>query len=221
MNAHIKRKIRKLISPLNRLKLKNRNFSILSNNCWGGVVYDKFGLQYLSPTIGAFFFAEDYIKFLKRIDFYLKLELQEIDFSQSKYIGYLSTRLNHCVVGKIGDIEIFFLHYDSFLSASKKREKRKNRINFDNLIVKFSDQNLFSKELFYEFDKLDFKNKIFITTNTEFKSNNTRIVYLKDKYKFGYAKDDIKPSFRKLNLKKYLNWIKENNNGKQKSIYYN
>lgn len=36
MNAHTKRQIRKIISPFRRIGLKNFDFSIISNNCWGG-----------------------------------------------------------------------------------------------------------------------------------------------------------------------------------------
>lgn len=36
MNAHAKRIIRKTISPVRRIGLKNRSISIISNNCWGG-----------------------------------------------------------------------------------------------------------------------------------------------------------------------------------------
>ena len=59
MNASTKRKIRKFFSPIKRIGLKNKSFSIISNNCWGGIVYDIFGLQYRSPTIGCYFFLKN------------------------------------------------------------------------------------------------------------------------------------------------------------------
>lgn len=69
MRAQIKRLLRKIISPIKRFGLKNKKFSIISNNCWGGIVYDIFGLQYLSPTIGLFMFSDDYIRFCENLKF--------------------------------------------------------------------------------------------------------------------------------------------------------
>ena len=38
-------------------KLKNRDFTIISNNCWGGTVYEAHNLQKQSPTVGLFYRA--------------------------------------------------------------------------------------------------------------------------------------------------------------------
>ena len=53
-----------VLAPLRRRKLKERDFTIISNNCWGGICYEYYGLQKLSPTVGLYFFSEDYIKFV-------------------------------------------------------------------------------------------------------------------------------------------------------------
>ena len=37
-------------------------FTIISNNCWAGLVYQHFGLPYNTPTAGLFFFAQDYLE---------------------------------------------------------------------------------------------------------------------------------------------------------------
>lgn len=57
----------KWLSKVRRSKIKNKDFTIISNNCWGGYVYRYYGLEYNSPTIGGYFFSEDYIKFLKNL----------------------------------------------------------------------------------------------------------------------------------------------------------
>lgn len=55
----IQRKIREQTNPLfvksRRQRLNRCDFSIISNNCWGGSVYRYFGLPYQSPTAGLFF----------------------------------------------------------------------------------------------------------------------------------------------------------------------
>lgn len=198
----------RLIGPFNRRGLKNFNFSIISNNCWGGVVYRKLGIKYSTPTCGLFFFSDDYLKFVSKLSLYLNSDLIQINYNDSKYIDEL-TAMNinsDTVIGKLIDIEIIFLHYNSFSEAKKKWDKRKNRVNYDDLLIKFSDQNCFKYKNFEEFDKLPYKHKLFITTNKSIVSNhNTQIIYIDDNYNVGYAKDDIEPSFAKIDLINLLN----------------
>ena len=194
----------KLRAPLYRIGLKNYTFSIISNNCWGGIVSRDRGIVYNSPTAGLFFFADDYIKFLTNLKYYLSLDMTQISVNQSKYAQVLLKQYDeNLIIGVLDDVEVIMLHYKSFEEAKNKWERRKKRINFDNLLVKFSDQNQFEDKHFQQFLQLDYKNKLFITTNPKFASSITCV--LKDTQNAGYAKDDIKPSFRVLNINKLLN----------------
>lgn len=47
-----------------RKKINCTDFSIISNNCWGGFVYQKFGIKYTSPTVGLFIYENDYVNFV-------------------------------------------------------------------------------------------------------------------------------------------------------------
>lgn len=69
---------------LRRKKLRNKDFTIISNNCWAGFIYQKYGLQYKTPTIGLFFIGNDYIKFCKKLKYYVNQDLKFISFSESK-----------------------------------------------------------------------------------------------------------------------------------------
>ncbi len=66
-------------------RLCNKKFTIISNNCWGGTVYEAHDLQKQSPTIGLFFIAEDYIKFLKHFKEYLKSPITFITPAESRW----------------------------------------------------------------------------------------------------------------------------------------
>ena len=66
MMSKTKKIAKKILARLYRIRLKNREFSILANNCWGGAVYDKYGLQYRTPTIGLWFAPKDFLKFLSK-----------------------------------------------------------------------------------------------------------------------------------------------------------
>lgn len=60
-------------------KLTNKDFTIISNNCWGAFVYQKFNLQYNTPFVGLFLFAPDYIKLLKNFENMINNKLTFID----------------------------------------------------------------------------------------------------------------------------------------------
>ena len=45
-------------------QLKYTDFTIISNNCWGGMIYESYNSPKESPTVGMFFMAKDYIEFL-------------------------------------------------------------------------------------------------------------------------------------------------------------
>lgn len=207
MKAHYKRLIRKIFSPFRRIGLKNRNFSIISNNCWGGFIYDYFGLKYLSPTIGCFFYSSDYLKFINNLSYYLSLECKEINKNESKYFNELKQK--NVFVGLIDDIEIIFVHYKSGYEAIKKRNKRAKRVNFDNLIIKFNDQNNFRSDYLVEFDKVSFRNKIFFS-GSPYLNGYDFIYYIKQRDGCLCVKDDIKPSLKVINIKKILNKINNN-----------
>ena len=80
-------KTRKIRAKHKRKKLKKTDFTIISNNFWwgGGIAYEEFNIPKQSPTVGLYFFADDYIKFLSRFEYYIGLELKFIDIDDSKY----------------------------------------------------------------------------------------------------------------------------------------
>ena len=136
----IKLKI-KIMKYINRIGLKNKDFTIVSNNCWGGFVYQKFGLEYKTPFIGLFIFTPDYIELLKNFKELIFKELKFINFEQSKYYKEIIKNKNYhiypiAIIG--GKVEIHFLHYKSNEEAAEKWKRRVKRINFNNILFKLS-----------------------------------------------------------------------------------
>lgn len=148
----------------NRIGLKNRDFTIISNNCWGGDVYQMFGLEYKSPTIGLFLYEQDYIKFVKDIKKYLCEELIFIDPCESKYYSKLIDEIGIdklvFPIARLLDVEVMFLHYKTNEEAKDKWERRKKRINYDKILYKLSDRTDSSEKVVKEFCELDLPNKI-------------------------------------------------------------
>ena len=75
---------RKGFANMRKKKLKGTDFTIISNNCWGGMVYESYNLPKESPTVGLFFFADDYIFFLKNLKECLNAPLKFIQPEDSK-----------------------------------------------------------------------------------------------------------------------------------------
>lgn len=114
-----------IIGKINNKRIKNKDITIISNNCWGGIFYRNNNLEYLSPTLGLFFIGSEYIKFIYNMKFYIENELNFIDIKDSKYYDYLKKIQYKGIIGKIADVEICFLHYNSQEEAKEKWERRK------------------------------------------------------------------------------------------------
>src|SRR5688572_22103122 len=95
-----------------RLLLQNKDFTIISNNCWGGIIYQDLQLPYLSPTVNLYMFIPCYIKFLENLEFYLN---KKLDFTEeSKYNQANINKIRKWYpIGKLDDIELHFIHYDN------------------------------------------------------------------------------------------------------------
>lgn len=161
MYAKVEKIKQKLFLSYRQKKITNKDFSIICNNCWGGYVYRRYGLPYLSPTVGLYFFADDYIKFCYNLREYMKKELVFIQAEESKWFKELKEKNNTCVpIARLGDIEIIFLHYHSKEEAKEKWERRATRINYSNLIFKFSKMNECTDENLKQFDRFVCDKKI-------------------------------------------------------------
>ncbi|HEY6977057.1 MAG TPA: DUF1919 domain-containing protein [Chitinophagaceae bacterium] len=145
-----------------RRRLKNKSFTIISNNCWAWSVYEDLGVPYDTPTVGLFFYAPCYIKFLKNVRHYLGAPLTFKDHSCYSLANEKRQRKKY-PIGVLDDIEIHFLHYKNEGEAFEKWNRRAKRINFDNLFVACSEVDLCTIEHIKEFDKLNFQHKVFFS----------------------------------------------------------
>jgi len=166
-------------------RLKEHNFSIISNNCWGTRTYQKFGLQYYSPFQSLFIFAPDYIKLLQNFSIEKLVIKNFITKQESKYYTDLlkddELRTTDYPIGVlIDDIELHFLHYKTAEDAKNKWDKRVLRINMKKLVFKFSDGYLANDSYIISFDTLPLKNKICFTAK-EYPSLKS-VVYM-DRFK--------------------------------------
>lgn len=117
-----------LFRRLRRLELSQHDFTIISNNCWGGHVYRRYGLPYLSPTVGLYFYSDDYIKFVSDLDYYTKQTLEFISWRESKHKDELLSRgQTNVPIGILGNnVEIIFCitHQKKMLLRNGREEAK-------------------------------------------------------------------------------------------------
>ena len=94
----------------------------------------------------------DFIKFCENIDYYLSLDMQFIEKAEINY-----------PIGKLGDIKIYFQHYSNNTDALNTWNRRKKRLNMNELFIMFTDRDGCSYDDLIRFDKLSIKNKIVFT----------------------------------------------------------
>lgn len=230
LRLKIQKVLRKLLAKRERKNLHHTDFTIISNNCWGGMVYESYDLPKATPTVGLFFMAKDYIKFLSDLKGYTKARLRFIEPSQSRWKNSLvikeDKRFGQYPIGEltngIDSIEIFFLHYHTKREAKEKWERRCQRINWDKLIVKFNDQNECTEVDIDYYAKLPYANKLFFTCKEWPKQNEYK--YLMD----GYClinqwprKDSIMASYEPYGKTSYINITRFINNLNVKNKHIN
>ncbi len=148
--------LRKIIRVYNRLRLRNKNFTLIAKDCTGGLLLYELFQRFDTPTINAYFYAGDFVKFCRDMKFYVSQEVKECILPEKS-----------CPVGTLGEadkkITIYFLHYDSFTHAKQKWEERCARIHWDNLYFIMTDGTGCDYEVAKEFDALPYEHKALLT----------------------------------------------------------
>lgn len=108
-----------------RSKINNKDISIICSTCMGGVIYHNLGMEFLSPTINLYMSNLDFVKFACNLKEYCSADLE---FYKSEH---------PFPVAHLKDITIYFNHSKSDAEAANDWNRRKQRINYDNLYLIF------------------------------------------------------------------------------------
>ena len=144
---------------IQRKKLRLKDFSIISNNCWGSFIYQRYGLPYASPTAGLYILGHDFVKFAGNLQHYLSLKLEFIPWENCANYEAIKDETPY-PVAKLGDIEIYFMHYPTPEEAAEKWYRRAKRVNTEHILYKISQREGCSRQDIEDFMALPLKHKL-------------------------------------------------------------
>ena len=129
---------------LNRyVELYESQLSIVSNNCFGGVACHTLSMECRSPFKNLFIRERDYLNMISNLKWYMDkipvFDHYETEISDMKY-----------PVLKIDTIEIHCNHTSCEKEAIETWERRKKKINYENLFFSFYTMNEEAADIFYE-----------------------------------------------------------------------
>ena len=148
------RKRNALVITCAKKQLKAKNFTVISQNCIGGVLYHDLGMQFLSPTINTFIPEPGFVKLVLNLRHYMEQELV-MRWGETYPIG------------TVDDVEIHFMHYDTCREAEEAWNKRKARINWDKIFVIGTDRDGFDDAVYEQWKQITYP-KILFTAHPEF-----------------------------------------------------
>ena len=112
------------------IKLVGKDTTIISSNCFAGRIMQDVGMEYNSPTLGLYFWAEDYIEFLTHLKYYLtEAKIEFVEHSKHALGDTRRQNWEHWYpIGVLnGKVEIHFLHYHTEEEAAEKWYRRAGR----------------------------------------------------------------------------------------------
>lgn len=139
--------------------LRSSKLSILSIDCFAGILYHSLGLPFRTPTINMFQGEKDFLKFLASPREYMN---KELEFRGLESEPAPSLNVNYPLFA-LGDILLHMNHWGKLGPeiARQKWEERKQRINWDNLLIFMKTQD---RSMLERFASLPYEKKVCLTS---------------------------------------------------------
>lgn len=165
LSGYAQRKKRLRLVKKMKANLREKDFSIISQNCIGGIFYYDMEMQFTSPTIDLYLKGNDFVTFVSNLEYYCSLELK-MTWGEEYPIGYLE------------DIAIYFMHYSTCQEAEAAWERRKTRINLEKILVLCTDMEEFTDEVYRRWKKIPYS-KLLFTANRKYANESDSIFFSK------------------------------------------
>lgn len=126
--------------------------SILSNNCLGALICHELGIKFDTPTVNLWMTCDDFLDFMENLPTMLKEEVVEVTGSPSPSpVGRLA-----------GQVTLNFTHYPSFDEAKSIWNRRRERVDFQHMVVVMADNSNLSDAAIKRFKCLPNPKKMFV-----------------------------------------------------------
>ena len=193
-----------------RKRLRHKDFSILSQNCIGGVLYRMLGMQMLSPTINMSIQDDNFLKLAQAPYKYIH-DLEPFPIMDQYYDG---KNMPYPVIG-VGDIRLNCMHYQSCEQAINDWNRRRKRFNFNKMFAVFASWDMHNNNyidllhlleypyVLFSYDKVDDPNTIILDHSIWKKDADGKI----EPFLTGYYKNGYKRNFEKVI--DFVEWINE------------
>ncbi|MDO6437822.1 DUF1919 domain-containing protein [Cyclobacterium sp. 1_MG-2023] len=161
-------------------QIKNHDFTIISDNCWGRGVYKFLGLPCNTPTAGMGI-DRDYLDFIENLNSESADEVTELDESHCETIAGRTYP-----IGRTPYAKLHFFRYNNYTVAQRLFRMRFKKINRENLYYKidFDYYNCRNKEDIERWNKMQLPNSVAFYSDETLKFYSGKIhngVYIKKK----------------------------------------
>lgn len=166
---------------------KQKDFTFISQNCIGGVLYHMLGVPFASPTINMFIEDENFTKLAENPKYYFSMEAEP---AEEQHVDAKDPSLCYPTI-KVDDIILCCQHYKSCAEAIDAWNRRRLRVNYDKIYVIACSWNLNEKkELVKKINDLPYPSVIFTTEEFDY----PRCVHLQGKQWYKDKGGVVKPA---------------------------
>lgn len=145
--------------------------SLITNNCQGYVIYKQMRWRYESPTISTQILGEEFPRFCGNLRHYLEAELvetKELSDEHKRQLRHLYGEIPEYPMGLVDDVLVIFQHEPSFEIAAEKWDRRKSRVDYENVGFLYQAYNESYLDAVKEFVSLQLPHSICLTEGFDY-----------------------------------------------------
>lgn len=121
-----------------RKKLPFEDFTLLSQNCLGGVIYSDYGLEFASPTVNMYIEGEHFARLCEDFGHYISIAPKPLE---EVYEDPVDPSISYPLIS-VDDVILHCMHYASCAEAIEAWVRRSSRVNLNKVFVLANSWNL-------------------------------------------------------------------------------
>lgn len=131
-------------------QIKDARFSILSEICFGGFLSHRMCIEHLSPFKNLWLRGRDYFEVLRDLEHFMSVEPVFTGWYEEKNDDGTKTGVLNPILTLDGRVELICNHDSDPQAAIDKWNRRRVKVNYDNLLVTFLARDKKHEDMFYD-----------------------------------------------------------------------